>query len=183
MPIRDCRCDGSSLSPRNDESETPGLAELCNPGLSRLLFDGLRGRGLLPKGNSEQVVVICDSAWQNRRKPLNRRQGVPARCVGAPLRASQKRWQLGPHSFWTSSGTDLKGARADRIFLSGAKAFRRFPEVRPVQDCRCRAALRSRLNPQSLHRRGKTVLGPKAPRPVRTSRTRCDLRRALGGRI
>src|SRR5262249_27879683 len=65
-------------------------------------------------------------------------QGVPAQCVGAPLRASRKTWRLGPYSFWTSCGIYLKGAGAKRGISLGAKAFRRFPEVRPVQDCRCR---------------------------------------------
>src|SRR5262245_62681638 len=65
-------------------------------------------------------------------------QGVPAQCVGALLRASRKTWRLGPYSFWTSCGIYLKGAGAKREISLGAKAFRRFPEVRPVQNCRCR---------------------------------------------
>ena len=36
---------------------------------------------------------------------------------------------------------------------------------------------------QSPAQTGKTVLGPRAPRPVRTSRTRCGLRPRPGGRI
>ena len=32
----------------------------------------------------------------------------------------------------------LKGAGTNRIFRCGARAFRQFPEGRPVRDCRCR---------------------------------------------
>jgi hypothetical protein len=35
---------------------------------------------------------FADSAWQTLCEVLNRREGVPARCVGAPLRASWKSW-------------------------------------------------------------------------------------------
>src|SRR5262245_34652629 len=56
-------------------------------------------------------------------------------------------------------------------------AFGRFPEVRPVGDCRGP----SRAECVSPAQTGKTVVGPGAPRPVRTSRIPVRLNPALGG--
>ena len=92
----------------------------------------------VPKIENFCRFLPVDFAWQNPCHPLHRGQGVPARCVGAPLCASWKTWWLGPYSFWTSCGIYLKGSEADCNFSWGAKGFRWFPEVHPVQDCRCR---------------------------------------------
>src|SRR5215831_15275710 len=58
-------------------------------------------------------------------------QGVPAQCVGAPLRASRKTWRLGLYSFWVSCGISRKGAGANR----GLSLERRFPAVAGDLSC------------------------------------------------
>src|SRR5262245_25263614 len=59
-------------------------------------------------------------------------QGVPAQCVGAPLRASRKTWRLGPYSFWTSCGIHLKGAGAKRGISFGRQGL---PAVSGSPSC------------------------------------------------
>src|SRR5262249_11147150 len=59
-------------------------------------------------------------------------QGVPAQCVGAPLRASRKTWRLGPYSFLTSCGSYLKRAGGKRAHPFGAKAL---PAVSGSPSC------------------------------------------------
>ena len=127
------------------------------------------------------VNSAVESAWQNPCHPLDRPEGGPAQCVGAPLRASQKTWWLGPYSFWASCGIYLKGSKADRDFPLGAKVFRRFPEVHPVRDCRCRGlASRSRLNSKCLHRWGRPFWGDE-PRDRFEPRQPGAAHAALGG--
>src|SRR5262245_57051151 len=62
----------------------------------------------IPVGLNKPVPIAI-SAWQIRSEALHSVPGVPARCVGALLCASRKRWRLGLHSFWTSHGITLKG--------------------------------------------------------------------------
>jgi hypothetical protein len=103
-------------------------------------------------------------------------QGVPAQCVGAPLRASWKTSWLGPFSFWTSCGIYLKGARVGYVFLWAPRTSGGFRKSILSET----AGAGSRLNAKRLHRWGRPFWGPTAPRPVRTSGTRCGSIPRLG---
>src|SRR5262249_5896926 len=92
------------------------------------------GPAAAPKNLSNRSDYACKT---DENRYIGARACRPS-VVGAPLRASRNTWRLGPYSFWTSCGIYLKGGGAKREISLGAKAFRRFPEVRPVQDCRCR---------------------------------------------
>lgn len=137
-----------------------------------------------PKAGQILSILPVDFAWQIPCQPLHRWQGVPAQCVGAPLRASWKSWWLGPYSFWTSCGIYLKGSEADRIFSLSVKAFRRFPEVRPVRDCRCRGL---RVKEPGLMSRactdGEDRFGAESPATGSNLESPVRRRPCVGGRI
>jgi hypothetical protein len=111
--------------------------------------------------------IPAESAWQNRSDTLNSLQGVPAPFVGAPLRASWNRWWLGPYSFWSSCGIFRKEARADYIFPlapAASGSFRKYV----LSETAGAGTVRSWLNFQGLHRRGRPIFGPRLRRHATT---------------
>jgi hypothetical protein len=76
-----------------------------------------------------------DSPWQTTGNALHKRPGRAGPVCRRAFARFTETWRLDTHSFWM---TDLKEAEARLHFSFGARGFRRFPEARPVQDCRRR---------------------------------------------
>ena len=120
--------------------------------------------------------TTCDWAWQNRRKPLHKAQGVPALvCRRAFARfkeimAVRTLFLLGI----LRDFSERSRSQSRAFFKASASGSCRKPVLSET------AGTGSRLNANRLHRWGRPFAGLRAPRPVRTLRRECGLSRPGG---
>ncbi len=120
--------------------------------------------------------TTCDWAWQNRRKPLHRGQGVPALvCRRAFARfkeimAVRTLFLLGILRDFSERSRSQSWA----FFRASVPGSCRKPVLSET------AGAGSRLNANRLHRSGRPFAGLRAPRLVRTLRRGCGLSRPGG---
>ena len=127
--------------------------------------------------------ITCDWAWQNRRKPLHRGQGVPAlvcRRAFARFKEIFARFKeiMAVRTLFLlgilRDFSERSRSQSRAFFKASASGSCRKPVLSET------AGTGSRLNANRLHRWGRPFAGLRAPRPVRTLRRECGLSRPGG---
>jgi hypothetical protein len=122
----------------------------------------------------------CKSAWQTRRKPLHRDQGVPALVCRRAFARSKENMAVGTLFLLDFLRDFSERSRSRSRAFRGASwtsgGFRKCVLSKT-------AGAGSRLKDDRLHRWGRPFWGLRAPRPVRTATSGCGLLRRPEGRM